>query len=167
MPSTLHAAGVWPHRIAAALSVLEFAEPFGGTLGIAIMGSVFNNKFSSGIASVGVGSAGDVSAQDVAHGGTRSLEFIDSLPSHVQKMVRLSGKDAIMWAYIAIMPILGISVFTGMFLGNVWIKPKSQPIGSGNGTQHEGKGQSEVVHVPYLYAVFKVRLLFGELLMIP
>ncbi|KAL4801840.1 MFS general substrate transporter [Aspergillus unguis] len=154
MPSSLHAAGVWPDRIAAALSLLRFAQPFGGTLAITIMGSVFNNKFAEGVEDLSMGSSG-VSAQDLAHGGTTSLQFIDSLPSSVQEDVRMAGKDAIMWAYIAILPILGLSVVTGMFLGNVWIKKRKTVASVEGGSQEEVQEGNEVVYVPYLYALFK------------
>ncbi|KAL4966515.1 putative MFS multidrug transporter [Aspergillus stella-maris] len=161
MPASLHATGVWPDRIAAALSLLRFAMPFGGTLGITIMGSVFNNKLASGIASIpGVSGGDSVSAEDLAHGGTDSLSFIADLPPSLQEAVRMKGRDAIMWAYIAILPILGISLVTGLFLGNVWIKKKCRTEESnveGGATQEEeGRtGESEVIYVPYLYAVFK------------
>ena len=163
MPATLHASGVWPNRIAAALSLMRFALPFGGTIGITIMGSVFNNKLSSGIAAVpGLdGSGGNVSAsaQGLGSGGGRtantgSLDFVNGLPVSQQEGVRIAGRDAIMWAYIAIMPILGISLVTGLFLGNVWIKPKKKTTANEGGDRPE----SEVIHVPYLYALFKVCL---------
>ncbi|KAL4915408.1 major facilitator superfamily domain-containing protein [Aspergillus aurantiobrunneus] len=147
MPATLHAAGVWPDRLAAALSLLRFAVPFGGTLGITIMGSVFNNKFSGALGSI---AAGRVSAQDLGHGGAESLGFVDSLPADVQEKVRLAGRDAIMWAYIAILPILGVSLLTGFCLGNVWIKKRK--VGRVEGGE---AGESEVIYVAYLYAVFK------------
>ncbi|KAL3479584.1 major facilitator superfamily domain-containing protein [Aspergillus californicus] len=148
MPAQLHAVGIWPDRISAAMSVMRFALPFGGTLGITIMGSVFNNKLGS------IG--GGVSAQDLGHGGGESLSYISSLPADVQDSVRAAGRDAIMWAYIAIMPILGISVVTGLFMGNVWIRKRktTQQLEGGSQGRDEG-GDSEVLDVPYLYAIFK------------
>ncbi|KAL4863960.1 hypothetical protein BDV12DRAFT_201603 [Aspergillus spectabilis] len=147
MPANLHAAGVWPDRIAAALSLMRFTLPFGGTLGITIMGSVFNNKLDG---------LGGLSAQDLGRGGAQSLGVIDSLPEAMQAEVRTGGRDAIMWAYIAILPILGISVVTGLLMGNVWIKKRK---GSGHevegGNEGENKGESEVIYVPYLWAVLK------------
>lgn len=168
MPATLHASGVWPDRIAAALSLMRFALPFGGTIGITVMGSVFNNKLSSGIAAVpGLdGSGGNVSAsaQGLGSGGGRtantgSLDFVNGLPVSQQEGVRIAGRDAIMWAYIAILPILGISLVTGVFLGNVWIKPKKKtiPVLEEGGVENR-TGESEVIHVPYLYAILKVCL---------
>ncbi|RDW84177.1 putative MFS multidrug transporter [Aspergillus mulundensis] len=164
MPANLHAVGVWPDRIAAALSLLRFALPFGGTLGITIMGSVFNNKFAGGVEGIsGVSGNGNgtVDAQDLAHGGTSSLSFIDDLPAAVQGQVRAAGRDAIMWAYVAILPILGLSVITGLLLGNVWIGRKGKndagevEEGDSSLDSNAGPGESEVVYVPYLYAVFK------------
>ncbi|KAL2839013.1 major facilitator superfamily domain-containing protein [Aspergillus pseudodeflectus] len=168
MPANLHIAGIWPDKLAAALSLMRFALPFGGTVAITVMGSVFNNKLSASIA--GLTTGGDaVSAQDLGHGGTESLDFIASLPDSLQTAVRNAGKDAIMWAYISIMPILGISLVTGFIMGNVWIRKRGKK-GDAEGraqaqaqAQAEGEsgggngiaGASEVVYVPYLYAVFK------------
>ncbi|KAL4995034.1 major facilitator superfamily domain-containing protein [Aspergillus recurvatus] len=158
MPSSLHASGVWPDRIASALSLLRFALPFGGTLGVTIMGSVFNNKFAEGVASIQGYGSGDVSAQDLAHGGTSSLAFISSLPDEAQAKVRTSGRDAIMWAYVAILPILGISLLTALFMGNVWIgkrKKTATALDEGISEARAGSGESEVIYVPYFYALIK------------
>jgi hypothetical protein len=168
MPANLHIAGIWPDRLAAALSLMRFALPFGGTVGITVMGSVFNNKLSESISGLTTG-GGVVSAQDLGHGGTESLDFIASLPDAVQAGVRHAGKDAIMWAYISIMPILGISLVTGFFMGNVWIRKRGKkgdaevraqaqtPAEGEAGTESASSGASEVVYVPYIYAVSKVR----------
>ncbi|KAJ0420244.1 major facilitator superfamily domain-containing protein [Aspergillus carlsbadensis] len=170
MPANLHVAGIWPDKLAAALSLMRFALPFGGTVGITVMGSVFNNKLSASISGLAAeGNGGSVSAQDLGHGGTESLDFIASLPDSLQAAVRNAGKDAIMWAYISIMPILGISLVTGFFIGNVWIRKRGKQgdaegraqaqAGAGDegeaGTDSAIAGTSEVVYVPYLYAVFK------------
>ncbi|KAL4757458.1 putative MFS multidrug transporter [Aspergillus foveolatus] len=158
MPASLHASGVWPDRIASALSLLRFALPFGGTLGITIMGSVFNNKLAEGVASIQGYGSGNVSAQDFTHGGTSSLSFINSLPADEQAKVRTSGRDAIMWAYAAILPIIGISVLTTLLMGNVWIKKRKNrtaAVEQGMSETETGSGESEVVFVPYLYALAK------------
>ncbi|KAH8700591.1 putative MFS multidrug transporter [Talaromyces proteolyticus] len=150
MPASLHIAGVWPEKIAPAMSLMRFALPFGGTIGLTIMGAVFNNKWSNSFALSSATTSGSSGAFD-AH-NTNSLDSINSLPQSVQQVIRDAGKDAIMWAFIAIMPILGISLVTGFFLGNVWIKPKK------NDGEEAGKADaktSEVVYVPYLYALFK------------
>ncbi|KAL4772311.1 major facilitator superfamily domain-containing protein [Aspergillus nidulans var. acristatus] len=158
MPASLHASGVWPDRLASALSLLRFALPFGGTLGITIMGSVFNNKLAEGVASIQGYESGNVSAQDLAHGGTSSLSFINSLPADAQAKVRTSGRDAIMWAYVAILPIIGVSVLTTLFMGNVWIgkrKNRAAAVDQGMSETEIGSRESEVISVPYLYALVK------------
>jgi hypothetical protein len=166
MPASLHMAGVWPERIASAMSLMRFAMPFGGTLGLTIMGSVFNNKFDRVSALAGLG--GNLSVHD-----TQSLGAIADLPPAVQEIVRNAGKDAVMWAFISIMPIIAISLVSGMFLGNVWIKPtgetgqqerrveegqeKNKSEGNDVGDD-DGSKTSEVIYVSYLYALFKVCL---------
>lgn len=154
MPSALHIAGVWPDKIAPAMSLMRFAQPFGGTLALTIMGAVFNNKFSSSSALSGSGSSSSSAAFDPHN--TDSLDGISKLPQNVQDVVRDVGKDAIMWAFIAILPILGISLVTGFFLGNAWIKPSKTKEDMGE-SQREA-GTSEVIYVPYLYALLKVSL---------
>ncbi|CRG90368.1 Multidrug resistance protein 3 [Talaromyces islandicus] len=147
MPSALHIVGVWPDKIAPAMSLMRFAQPFGGTLALTIMGAVFNNKWSSSMALSGSSSA-SFSPHNVD-----SLDSISELPQSVQDVVRDVGKDAIMWAFIAILPILGISLVTGFFLGNAWIKPRKSKGDMGESQQEAGT--SEVIYVPYLYALFK------------
>jgi hypothetical protein len=149
MPATLHIAGVWPERIAPAMSLMRFALPFGGTLGLTIMGTVFNNKWSSRTSSL----AGGIGNGDINVHNTQSLNAIASLPSDIQQVIRDAGKEAVMWSFIAILPIMGISFITGLFLGNVWIKPskKKSEVEDKQTTQ-----TSEVIYVPYLYALFKV-----------
>jgi hypothetical protein len=47
MPGILHAIAFFPDRIAAVVAVMGLAVPFGGTVALTIMGTVFNN--TSGI----------------------------------------------------------------------------------------------------------------------
>ncbi|KAI9040046.1 putative MFS multidrug transporter [Aspergillus affinis] len=170
MPSNLHAVGVWPERIAPALSLMRFAMPFGGTISLTIMGSVFNNKFqaavgshnhSGSVAESGRGS-GNLNMQDTSS----SLSFIDGLASDEQVVVRNMGGDAIMWAYIAIMPIMGVSLLVGLVMGNVWIKPDDgkSDISRDRRVEEEQVGvevaqeemrHSEVIYVPFLWALVK------------
>jgi hypothetical protein len=152
MPSSLHIAGVWPEKIAPAMSLMRFAQPFGGTLALTIMGAVFNNKWS-GSSALSNNSSSATSSFD-PH-STDSLDSVSALPQNVQDIVRNVGKDAIMWAFIAILPILGISLVTGLFLGNVWIKPSKESKKETENGEREA-GTSEVIYVPYLYALFKV-----------
>ncbi|KAF4152313.1 hypothetical protein CNMCM6069_002250 [Aspergillus lentulus] len=152
MPVNLHTAGVWPEKIAPAMSLMRFALPFGGTLGLTIMGSVFNNRLSRNTGS------GDMAGLDV-HDGS-SLEYIAGLPGPEQEAIRTAGKEAIMWAFIAIMPVIGLSLATGLVMGNVWIKPersrqRQEQAETGGEETSEG-GHSEVIYVPYLWALLTV-----------
>jgi hypothetical protein len=155
MPVNLHTAGVWPEKIAPAMSLMRFALPFGGTLGLTIMGSVFNNRLSSKSSG-----SGDMGGLDVHDGA--SLEYIAGLPGPEQEAIRTAGKEAIMWAFIAIMPVIGLSLATGLVMGNVWIKPersrsrqRQQQAETGCEGADEG-GHSEVIYVPYLWALLTV-----------
>ncbi|KAH1495438.1 hypothetical protein KXW88_004958 [Aspergillus fumigatus] len=152
MPVTLHTAGVWPEKIAPAMSLMRFALPFGGTLGLTIMGSVFNNFLSSKSSA-----SGDMARLDVHDGA--SLEYIAGLPGPEQEAMRTAGKEAIMWAFIAIMPVIGLSLATGLVLGNVWIKPerlrqrqRQQQVETRSDGADES-GHSEVIYAPYLWAL--------------
>lgn len=168
MPASLHVAGVWPERLAPAMSLMRFAMPFGGTLALTIMNAVFNSKFTSATSSltvsIGGSNSGGISAQD-----TQSLDAIGKLPSALQATVRAAGRSAVGWAFISILPILGLSILACLVLGNVWVNsPAKQDkvassisVGQGSGGQNsekESAGASAVVHVPYLYALLKVTI---------
>lgn len=162
MPCTLHVSGIWAEKIAPAMSVMRFALPFGGTLGLTIMGSVFNNKLAGSPALSSAGGAGGIGGQGGfdAH-DTQSLTTLANLPDAVQDKVRMAGKDAVMWAFISIMPIMGISLVTGLFLGNVWIKKKGPKDDEEKREpeEEEDAGSSQVIYVPYLWALLKVSFL--------
>ncbi|KAF2396086.1 MFS general substrate transporter [Trichodelitschia bisporula] len=124
MPNTLHAVGVWPTEIAAVMSLMDFALPFGGTLSLAIMASVFSNKFSSSLAHVDLGPGGRQNAD--------GLDAIRALPDAVQLAVRQRAAHAVMWAFASALPLMGLSVLAACFLGNVWINPAKE------GARHRG-----------------------------
>lgn len=86
-PGSLHALALFPTLTAPIQCLVSFSNPFGGTVGLTIMSTVFNNK--SGVN--------------------------NSNP-----------KSGIMWAFIAIMPIMWVSVLATTFLGNVWIRPDKE-----------------------------------------
>ncbi|OOF97289.1 hypothetical protein ASPCADRAFT_165939 [Aspergillus carbonarius ITEM 5010] len=152
MPASLHTAGIWPERITSAMSLMQVALPFGGTLGLTIMTSVFNNKF--GNSAVMKGLEGADSTLDVHD--TNSLSFLDDLPAAAQESVRIAGKDAIMWAFISILPIIGVSLITSAILGNVWVNVKAKRDKDGQDEADEGEeGRSEVIYVSYLWALAK------------
>lgn len=146
MPGALHAAGIWRDRIASVMSLMSFTFPFGGTLAIAIMSSVYYNKFDSSIAAMEVGSA----VNSNSHNSTQSLQEINSLPLPIQNIIREDAARAVMWSFISVLPIMGCSVAAASFLGNVWISPKKKA----DGTRSKGA----VIYEPYLLALFTVRL---------
>jgi hypothetical protein len=154
MPAPLHAAGVFPDKIAPAMSVMRFALPFGGTLALTIMGSVFNNKMSTIFSNT----------EGTTHGfnphSRQSLDLINDLPQFAQDYIRGTGKNAVMWAFISIMPIMAISVAVVLCLGNVWIKSKKAEEVSKSiqrrGTHDEEITSSEVIDHSYLWAICTV-----------
>lgn len=155
MPGVLHMAGIFPDKLAPAMSLMGFAFPFGGTLALTIMGSVFNNKMSDVFNPTGSGSGGfDI------HSSGQSLDAIKDLPDDVQEYVRNTGKDAVMWAFISITPIMAISLVAVLFLGNVWIKSKKAKEVlervEQEGTHEEGIISSEVIDSSYVWAVCSV-----------
>ncbi|GAQ33574.1 MFS multidrug transporter [Aspergillus niger] len=155
MPSSLHTVGIWPERIAPAMSLMQVSLPFGGTLGLTIMTSVFNNKFGHSSAITGLeGTGSSLNVHD-----TNSLAFLDNLPAAVQDSVHMAAKDAIMWAFISIIPIIGLSLITTTIMGNVWVNVRAKNDGEHAGGNNTEDGRSEVIHVPYLWALAKVHRL--------
>ncbi len=109
-PGTLHGLAFFPHRIATISCIVSFAIPFGGTVTLTLMSTVFNNK----------------------GGGSSDVNEV---------------RDAIMWAFISVLPFMWISVILSTFLGNVWI---------GKDNTHE------VVHSPYLWSLLLGKKLVRE-----
>ena len=176
MPSSLHLAGMFRDRLAPVYSLQRFALPFGGTLALTIMGSVFQNEMA-----VYFGNA-DVQAQ-LGNNATSSfnlhsqaaLEAVNRLPPAQQEAVRARGANATMWAFISILPFLGLSLLATLGLGNVWISKREQAIAvTEAGVAEEGKEKgceataqegeegartnSEVLTGVYLVALFTSRV---------
>ncbi|KIW32306.1 uncharacterized protein PV07_03860 [Cladophialophora immunda] len=129
MPSNLHLAGMFRDRLAPVYSLLRFALPFGGTLALTIMGSVFQNQMSQYFGSDAVNSGntnnnGTSSSVGFSLHNQASLDLIKNLPPAEQRAIRSQGATATMWAFISILPILGLSLLASLFLGNVWISKK-------------------------------------------
>lgn len=136
MPSNLHLAGMFRDRLAAVYSLLRFSLPFGGTLALTIMGSVFQNKMSEYFGSSAVnsnnGGSSNLSLQNQA-----SIDGIKNLPIAEQNAIRAQGATATMWAFISILPILAISLLASIGLGNVWISKRK----SSDTSAEEEKGE--------------------------
>lgn len=142
MPGTLHAVGVNPLRIAQSLSIMSFALPFGGTLGLAIMGSVFNNKFVS------------ATYRRVGSGGN-DLGSINDTPAEIQALIRERARDAVVWAYIAILPIVALGSVLSFGLGNVRIT--SDKLDDITQSTKEREDENKPVGKPYLLSFFNSR----------
>lgn len=92
-PGTLHALAYAPGMTAPVTCLSSFAVPFGGTIAITIMSTVFNNRSGS---------------------------------SHEDP------KSGIVWAFVAVIPIMWTAVLITTFLGNVWLgKDGNHQVGAG------------------------------------
>ena len=134
MPSSLHLAGMFRDRLAPVYSLQRFAFPFGGTLALTIMGSVFQNEmavyFGNDAVQARLGSNNATSGFNLH--SQAALEAVNSLPPAQQAAVRARGATATMWAFISILPFLVLSLLATLGLGNVWISKKAQAIAATN-----------------------------------
>jgi hypothetical protein len=128
------------------MSLMDFTLPFGGTLAIAIMSAVFYNKFAQSLNSLG-GVVGQTVGGVSAHNKTQSLQGINSLPPEIQNIVREKAARAVMWSFISVLPVMGLSILAATVLGNVWIRPKSN-----NGEE----SHAAIIYSSYLLAAFTV-----------
>lgn len=148
MPNVLHAAGIWPDRIAAMQSVLSFTLPLGETISISMMGSVFGNKFSQYIrAIIGPG----INNSSGSSTSAANLNALDSLPPAILEATRHAAAKAVMWAFVSILPFVAISIVSAAFLGNVWIGQPSKLDKSGRVEREEKKAM--VLNGVFLFAV--------------
>jgi hypothetical protein len=110
MPGTLHGIGFFPNNIAAVISMMSFAVPFGSATSMTIMDTVFNNK--AGI------------SQNWNFSTTSGASFFGSLasvPAVVKQQIIDQIRDAIVLAFVAILPFMWLCVFASFWLGNVRI----------------------------------------------
>ncbi|OHE90834.1 major facilitator superfamily transporter [Colletotrichum orchidophilum] len=131
MPVPLHGVGYFPKKIAAVISLMAVAYPFGGTLGLTIMTTVFNN--ASGI------------SEDSP---LRDFEALGSLPTTTQQQVTHNAKMGVVWAFVAICPFMVLCTISASFLGNVYI---------GKVEEGENERQNEIYEGVYLLSYFRRR----------
>jgi hypothetical protein len=112
MPGSLHGIGFFPNDLASVLSMMAFAIPFGGTIAMTLMDTVFNNKSS-------------LSASSTSGNGSQ-ISSIAGLPASVQELVRYNAKMGVVYAFIAIAPFNWLCVLAAGLLGNVRITRKRQ-----------------------------------------
>ena len=142
MPATLHAAGTWPERLAATISLMDFAQPFGGTLALTVMGAVFNNKIAASDLGAYVGAAGAHAAASAKGGDAGLVDALAALPPEAKAAAQAVFADAVRWAFVGILPFMGCCVIAATLLGNVWIRVKGR-----------SDGASEVLYGSYLAAL--------------
>jgi hypothetical protein len=114
MPENLHLTGMYRDRIAVILGLLSFAGPFGGTIALTVMGSVFQNKMSVYFAAGDGSSTFDINSPAV-------LDTINALPLQQLEHFRSAAANAVSWSFISILPFLTVSILAALLLGNVWI----------------------------------------------
>jgi hypothetical protein len=114
MPENLHLTGMYRDKIAVILGLLSFAGPFGGTIALTVMGSVFQNKMSAYFGDGNSSFKFDVSSPT-------ALETINDLPPEKLEQFRSAAANAVSWSFISILPFLATSIIAALMLGNVWI----------------------------------------------
>lgn len=145
MPENLHVTGMYRDRIAVTLALLSFAGPFGGTIALTVMGSVFQNKMSVYFEHGDSFSNFDVDS-------STALETIKSLEPEQLEQFRSAAADAVSLAFVSIVPFLAISIVAALMLGNVWISKNTKETkrmessGEGNPNVHAAmKDQTQSV----------------------
>jgi hypothetical protein len=91
-PGSLHGLAYFPSLTAPITFVVSFAFPFGGTVALTLMATVFNNKF---------GNKADITTQAES---------------------QAAAKRGIHFAFIAMIPFMWLIVLLSCGLGNVWIE---------------------------------------------
>jgi hypothetical protein len=129
---------------------MSFGFGFGGTVGIAIMSAVFANKLSNSIKHAPHTFSNSTSgilgnSSHFTTNSTSSVASIENLPPNIQVIVRGWFSDAVYWAYISILPFLGLAGLLSFFLGNVKITGQKQD------AQGEIDSSGNVEDVPYLW----------------
>ncbi|KZV87815.1 MFS general substrate transporter [Exidia glandulosa HHB12029] len=122
---------VGPSSIQARFSVLErfsavvislnlFFQSLGGTVGIAQCSAVLNSRVRSFITDLF--SSGAISPSDALQLGRvaqGSLEGISALPDELQEHVRDAFRDGTRWAFLSLLPWLGVSALVVLLLKRV------------------------------------------------
>lgn len=152
MPVVLHAAGVWSTRIPSMQSLLSFMLPLGETIGISMMGSVFSNKLSTGLASI----ATRTPELHLPSSGPPSLDVLNSLPATTKTEIQNTAARAVMWSLVSVLPFVGLSIIASIMLGNVWIGKAAKKGKEGKPGHVEQKGK-------VLYGMYLPTLLTGSL----
>ncbi|KAF4447358.1 hypothetical protein F53441_9102 [Fusarium austroafricanum] len=99
MASPLHGIGLFRHLRASVIGLMAVAIPFGGTIGLTIMSTVFNNTS-------GLDSHSDFSSAHSPSGGADGQAV-----NH--------AKMGVVWAFVAVTPLVALAFPITWFVGNV------------------------------------------------
>jgi hypothetical protein len=121
MPGSLHGIAFFPNHIASVIALTSFAVPFGGTLAMTIMDTVFNNKANLQPDSSSASNLPSGSSPRSGVSFSNFIESISTLPPEEQAAIHETAKKGIVWAFIAILPFMWLCVVAAAFLGNVKI----------------------------------------------
>ncbi|KAI9682144.1 MAG: hypothetical protein M1817_000198 [Caeruleum heppii] len=151
MPATLHIAGIWPDRLAPAMSITDFVLDFGGTIALAMMGSVFNNKLVDGLP---VNLSPDAMDSEGFTSGdpTTNLQGIAQLSPEARAQFNAAARRGVVWAFTSIMPVLGLAIVAAALMGNVWITKSEKRTEQGHLDSKE-----DVLDGYYLWELLKGR----------
>ena len=132
MPVPLHAIAKKPAHLAVVVGTIQFFEPFGGTVAMAVMGTVLNNKLSAfGVEFSRGGGGGGVEA---------GLAFGEE--------VREAVKEGVRWAFLAILPLVAVAAVVQLLLGDVMIDQEGvvEDLAAGRGRRWGAKVYYEVCY---------------------
>ncbi|KAF8422725.1 major facilitator superfamily domain-containing protein [Tirmania nivea] len=117
MPVPLHAIARKPKQLANIVATLQFFDPLGGTVALAIMSSVLNNK-------VGGSGIGDLVEGSGRRGSSSNGNIMDKLTPEDLEVVKHAVKEGVRWAFLSILPIVVLAGILTWGLGNVNIDLK-------------------------------------------
>ncbi|KAF9779964.1 hypothetical protein IL306_000756 [Fusarium sp. DS 682] len=100
MASPLHGIGLFRHLRASVIGLMAVAIPFGGTIGLTIMSTVFNNTS-------GLDSHSDFGNVHSTSGNAANEQAVNQ------------AKLGVVWAFVAITPLVALAFPITWFIGNV------------------------------------------------
>ncbi|KAM0564565.1 hypothetical protein ACHAPJ_000779 [Fusarium lateritium] len=100
MASPLHGIGLFRHLRASVIGLMAVAIPFGGTIGLTIMSTVFNN--TSGLDS-----------------GDSNFSSVQSSSGEAKDQAVHDAKMGVVWAFVAITPLVSLAFPFSCCIGNV------------------------------------------------
>ncbi|KAM0079966.1 hypothetical protein ACKRZS_007887 [Fusarium odoratissimum] len=131
MPVPLHGMGFFPKQVSAIVSLTQLSDPLGGTFGLTIMTTVFNNA-------VNLGNNTTMSANDFV--------TLQNLPPEAIAEIKEAAKEGIVWALIAIFPFMILCIVAAAFMGSVYLT---------TGAEDEDDNANQIYEGVYLWALLR------------